>query len=243
LVIARRIIGALSRRLDRPELLAAVDRSAARDLRDSHAMASLLVATLREDSVYVDVGTNRGQLLAGAVRVAPRGRHIAFEPIPALAADVARRFPSVRCRAVAVSAAPGTASFCHFRALDGWSGLRRRPSITDEQGAPEFFDVEVVTLDAELEGLRPRLIKIDVEGAERDVLAGAATVLRHARPMLIIEHEASAAALFGATSGEIWDLLSGLDYRLFAASGVDPVARGDFGRSGETMNWVATPVT
>ncbi len=113
-------------------------------------MTAVLTATLRSDSVYVDVGTNRGQILANAVRVAPRGAHVAFEPIAALATKLAARFPTVDCRNVAVAATAGTASFFHFRKLDGWSGLRRRASIDDAQGDPEIVEVTVVTLDAEL---------------------------------------------------------------------------------------------
>src|SRR5207237_1750533 len=143
----RRLVGALSRRLKRPELLAAVDPTARRDQREEVAIRAILASALAVDATYVDVGANRGQLLAEAVRIAPRGRHVAFEPIPELAAQVARAFPQVDCRTKALGARAETTEFCHFRALDGWSGLRRRPEISDSLGEPEFITVEVSTLD------------------------------------------------------------------------------------------------
>ena len=133
----------------------------------------MLAALLRPDATYVDVGTNRGQLLGEAVRVAPAGRHIAFEPIPELAEEVRRRVPARRHAASWRSArSRASAEFCHFKTMDGWSGLRRSPEVSDERGHPEYIQVQLSTLDAELAGVDPRVVKIDVEGAELDVVRG-----------------------------------------------------------------------
>ena len=170
--LVRRAVGAASRRLERPELLAAFYPHAAQLLREEVAIGALLAGVLRSDTTFVDIGANRGQILREAVRLAPAGRHVAFEPIPALADELARSFPGVDCRRLALGASPGVAEFCHFTSLDGWSGLRRSPEISDERGRPEYIEVQVSTLDAELGERRPGVIKIDVEGAELDVLAG-----------------------------------------------------------------------
>src|SRR5207302_1240937 len=100
-------------------------------------------------------GTNRGQILRDAVRVAPAGRHFAFEPIPRLAEDLRRKFPDVVCRQMAVGARVETSSFCYFARLDGWSGLKRQLNVSDGQGQPQYIDVEVSTLDRELAGVEP----------------------------------------------------------------------------------------
>lgn len=234
-------MAALSRRLDRPELLASMYPGARRELREQIAMRALLAGTLGADGMYVDVGTNRGQLLAEAVRVAPRGRHVAFEPIPALAAEVERAFPQVDCRRMALGARPGSAEFCHFRTLDGWSGLRRNPEISDAQGHPEYIDVHVSTLDAELGDSRPRVVKIDVEGAEVEVLRGAAELLARARPLIIFEHVPATAALYGASPGEPWELLSELDYEVFSVTGDGPYSRSAFTAAADVVNWLAAP--
>jgi FkbM family methyltransferase len=239
--LARRAVGAASRRLGRPELLAAVDAGARQAEREAIAIGAVLAGTLRADASYVDVGANRGQILGEAVRVAPRGRHVAFEPIPALAAELASAFPGVDCRRKAVGASAGVAQFCHFTQMDGWSGLRRSPEVSDERGHPRFIDVTVSTLDAELTDVTPSVIKIDVEGAELAVLEGAAAVLREARPVVIFEHVGEAAALYGATSEGVWDLLAEQSYRVFTVAGEGPFTRSGFACAATVVNWLATP--
>ncbi|MHB8242973.1 MAG: FkbM family methyltransferase [Solirubrobacteraceae bacterium] len=236
----RRAVGGLSRRLGRPELLAAVDPQARRTEREAIGISALLAGALGDEDTYVDVGTNRGQVLREALRVAPRGRHIAFEPIPALAEMLAASFPAVESRRLALGAEPHVAQFCHFTKLDGWSGLRRSPEISDDLGRPEFIDVRVSTLDIEMAGLTPAVIKIDVEGGELAVLEGGRSILADARPLLIFEHVPQAAELYGASSGAIWDLLADLGYTVFSATGEGPVGREAFmaAESG-VVNWMA----
>jgi FkbM family methyltransferase len=239
--LTRRTLGWLSRRLDRPELLAAFYPGARQAWREEIAIAAILASALRGDSTYVDVGTNRGQVLREAARVAPRGHHIAFEPIPDLATELSASFPEVDVRRLALAAAVGSAEFCYFRKLDGWSGLRRSPEISDARGEPEQLTVQVSTLDVELAGLRPDVIKIDVEGAELDVLSGARTVLLEGRPLVVFEHVATAAALYGSSSETLWDLFCELDYEIFTATGAGPVDRAAFAASAGVVNWLARP--
>jgi FkbM family methyltransferase len=236
-----RIVGAASRRLGRPELLAVVDRHARRAEREELAVRALLAATLRDGDTYVDVGANRGQVLLEAARVAPRAHLIAFEPIPALAAELRESVPGLDCRELALGARAETAEFCHFKKLDGWSGLRRNPQVSDERGEPELIRVQVSTLDAELAAVDPRVVKVDVEGAELAVLEGAKACLSRARPLLVLEHVDAAARLYGASSGALWDLLAGLGYTIFSVTGQGPYERARFLAEDDVVNWLATP--
>jgi FkbM family methyltransferase len=236
-----RILGAVSRRLDRPELLAAVYPAVRQAQRDEIAIRALLLAALRDGADYVDIGANLGQVLAEAVRVSPHGAHVAFEPIPRVAAELARRFPAVDCRRLALGAGAGEAEFCHFRKLEGWSGLRRSPEISDERGDPEYITVTVSTLDTELDGRDPRVVKIDVEGAELEVLQGGRALLVRARPLVVFEHVAPAAALYGSRSEEIWDLFAELGYEVFTVTGDGPLSRDRFAAATTIVNWLARP--
>jgi FkbM family methyltransferase len=239
--LTRRVVGGLARRMGRPELIGALYPGARRAEQDALAIEAILAATLRSESTYIDVGSNRGQVLREAVRIAPSARHIAFEPIPALGAQIAAELPGVDCRARALGARPGRAEFCHFTKLDGWSGLRRNPEISDERGAPEYFQVDVSTLDEEISEPGPAVIKIDVEGAELAVLEGARKLLAQARPVLIFEHVAGTARLYGASSQALWDLLCELGYVVFSVTGQGPFTRADFTAAGGVINWLATP--
>ena len=239
--MVNRVAGAASRRLGRPELVAAVDSHARQAQHEAIGIKALLAGTLRGQGRYVDVGANRGQVLREAVRIAPRGTHVAFEPIPALAAEITREFPRVDCRVKALGARAEVAEFCHFRALDGWSGLRRHPQITDASGDPEYITVEVSTLDAELGESEPSVIKIDVEGAELAVLEGGSGLLARTRPIVIFEHVYEAAALYGTKPGEPWDLFTEMRYEIFSVIGQGPFTRAEFVAEHATVNWLATP--
>ena len=237
----RRGIASLARRLERPELFAAVYAPARQAQLEEVGIAAVLAASLDCDATYVDVGTNRGQVLREAVRIAPQGAHIAFEPIPALAAEVRREFPGVDCRSLALGARCELAQFCHFRKLDGWSGLRRSHEISDERGDPEFFDVQVSTLDEELAQIAPAVLKIDVEGAELEVLEGGRALLARVHPLVIFEHVASAAEIYDGAVAAPWDLLTELGYEVFSVTGDGPIDRARFAANTTIVNWLAVP--
>jgi FkbM family methyltransferase len=239
--LVNRALASLARRTDRPELLATFYPVARRLLHEEIAVEAVLAAVLRNDATYVDVGTNRGQLLRVALRVAPAGRHVAFEPIPELAAELRREFPQIDSRQLAVGAQPGTAEFCHFRTMDGWSGLRRSLEVSDARGAPEYIQVQVSTLDAELACISPRLIKIDVEGAELEVVRGASELLARAKPFVVFEHVPSASALYGSPPAGVWEELRALGYAIFSITGEGPFDRDAFVARGDVVNWLARP--
>jgi FkbM family methyltransferase len=239
--VRRRGLGYLARRLRRPELLSLFYPGVRRIEDEESALIAVLAAALSAEGSYVDVGSNRGQVLTEAVRLAPGGHHVAFEPIPALASELRARFPQVDCRELALGARRERASFCYFTELDGWSGLRRNPVVSDEQGHPHYIEVEVSTLDEELAGARPELLKIDVEGAELGVLEGARELLERARPVVVFEHVAQASALYGHAPEAIWDLFTQACYRITTITGAGPVTRERFAAGGEVVNWLATP--
>jgi FkbM family methyltransferase len=239
--LTHRALGAVARRVERPELVATFYSGARRLLHEEIAIKAVLAAVLRRDATYVDVGTNRGQLLGAALATAPAGRHVAFEPIPQLAAQLKRSFPQVDTRQLALSSEPGTAEFCHFRTMDGWSGLRRSPEVSDERGAPEYIDVSLSTLDIELAELVPRVIKIDVEGAELQVVQGGSALLAATKPFVIFEHAAAAAALYDSPSVALFDSLGELGYEIFTITGDGPYTRAGFAASTDVVNWFARP--
>jgi hypothetical protein len=74
--------------------------------------------------------------------------------------------------------------------------------------------VPLVSLDA-LELRRPvRFIKMDVEGAEPQVLRGAARILREDQPLILSElHPTQLERASGATAGEFLAQVAALGYR------------------------------
>lgn len=200
---------------------------ARRNARDDHHLQLLLAHGLEQDANCIDVGAHCGDVLEQIVRYAPDGRHLAFEPLPAQAADLRERFPTVDVHHAAVAAEAGTATFNHVVSNPQLSGLRDRGFAGESS---ETFDVAVKRLDdcVDPEQL-VSLLKIDVEGAELGVLEGGLELLKRDRPTVVFEHGVGGADHFGTTSGDVHDLLVGeVGLRIFDIDGEGPYSRGDF---------------
>jgi FkbM family methyltransferase len=211
-----------------------------RNRRDDAHLRAAMAALLRPDSNCVDVGANTGSVLADAVRLAPLGRHVAFEPLPELAERLQARFPGVRVQCAALSDRAGEATF--HRRLDADS----RSGLLPLGGPAEPLTVRLETLDEVLgDDYVPEFIKIDVEGAELAVLEGAlATLIRH-RPVVAFEHGRAALA-YGTTHGMVHDVLCGrAGLRIFDLDGEGPFERTAFERvadpPGRRWNFLARP--
>jgi len=190
-------------------------------------MTLLIALGLVEDSNCIDVGAHIGSVLADIVRVAPLGRHIAYEPLPHLAAELAARFPSVDVRQAALSDQNGTASFNWVKNAEPYSGLYRRPYPV----APDIEGITVRTekLDDHLpDGYVPHLIKIDVEGAALYVLRGATETLRRYRPLLLVEYGRKATRWTGTTADDMYEFLTGSKYRIYDLDGNGPYSQEEF---------------
>jgi FkbM family methyltransferase len=177
-----------------------------RDRRDNEALKLLISAALGPGGSAIDIGANEGRVLEDIVRVAPAGRHIAYEPLPHLADDLRRRFPAVDVRCAALADEQGEAEFNFVRSNAGYSGLRERTYPGKEE--IEKIRVRIERLDDDLpKGFVPSLIKIDVEGAEGGVLKGAIELIERHKPVVAFEHGKGAAPAYGTTPGDIYTLL------------------------------------
>lgn len=211
------------------EARSAFDATQRRVLRDEHAMRVVLATALRRDGNAIDVGANQGDTLAMILAVAPGGRHIAYEPIPGLATQLAADYPGVDVRNAACSEQAGEAEFTHVLGAPAMSGLRQREDLPAHASQVERITVRLDKLDDALpEGYVPSLVKIDVEGAELLVMRGAAETLARHRPFVIFEHGVGGADLYGSRPGEVWDLLDGAGLRIFDLEGAGPYTRDRF---------------
>ena len=184
------------------------DNSRLYDLQTLQVMRKVLKA----DSNCIDVGCHRGAILKEMLALAPEGHHYGFEPLPDLLEGLKVRFaaePRVHLRAEALSDVQGSATFQHVVDQPGYSGLRKRRYATPDARTVEI-EVQTARLDELIPGDRDiRFIKIDVEGAELQVLRGAAGLIGRCRPIIVFEHGLGAADYYGTEPEQVHDLLAG----------------------------------
>ncbi len=216
-----------------------------RDGLDMANMRRLIAFGLRPDSCCVDVGAHRGALLREIVRVSPQGRHIAYEPIPALAAGLRQTFPGVDVREAALSNHSGASTFEHVRGIaEGCSGFVVCTAPPDYLDDVEQIDIRLERLDDTLPADAPlALIKIDVEGAEQQVLEGAIGTLGRTRPTILLEHTFAASSTYGTQPADVFGLLTGeIGLRVFDINGNGPFTTAQFdelSHRGDPINFVA----
>jgi FkbM family methyltransferase len=197
------------------------------DERDNRYIEQIMIHVLRTNSCCVDVGSYAGAVLRQCLRLAPRGRHFAIEPLPHLAEKLRESFPTAEVLNVALSDTAGESPFVHVIGDPGWSGLKRTQSVS---GRPiETIMVKTCRLDDVIpHNVTIDFIKIDVEGAELQVLKGASHTIQRCSPCIVFEHGLGAADQYGTTPNAVHDLLTGWGLRIFCIDGSGPLSRDEF---------------
>lgn len=157
------------------------------------SQTAALVNVLRAGQMFFDIGANVGYYtLLGSRLVGPRGTVLAFEPVVRNLSFLHRHLMLNDCGNVSVVAAAcsdqsALASFSsgsNFATghLETASYLRGQPD------SGRWNLVLTVTVDnvANRIGASPDVLKIDVEGAELDVLRGAEMVLATKHPQVFL---------------------------------------------------------
>lgn len=140
-------------------------------------------------ATVLDVGANIGQFTAAIQAAWPGARVLAFEPLPDAAAALRRR-RGVEVHQVAVGDHDGTTVFYpHAYSLSS-STLPVVDGMQDRAWARETepIDVPMRRLDSVLAGgtlTGPVLLKLDVQGLEPAVLAGAPATLAQVDALLV----------------------------------------------------------
>jgi FkbM family methyltransferase len=149
----------------------------------------LIDASVKSGDRVVDVGAHIGlNTLYMAARVGPSGQVTAIEPAPdnfaVLRRNVAaNHLATVTLREVAAGRGHERRDFFLRGAVSAVNSLFPESFYAE---VSEVARIVVAPLDDLVDGT-PRLVKIDVEGAELDVIAGMTRLLRHPAIRLIVE--------------------------------------------------------
>lgn len=145
---------------------------------------------LSEDDIILDVGANLGYFSLFFSKTSPRGKVFAFEPIPAskklLDIHLAKNnITNVSTYETGISNEIGAIEFTFSENLAANTYKSESPIYANSKK----INVEVTTIDAFVtqQNLKKLdFIKIDVEGAELDVLKGAEKTLYTLKPKLLL---------------------------------------------------------
>jgi FkbM family methyltransferase len=170
---------------------------------------------LRPGDRFVDIGANIGMItLHARSLVGDRGRIDCFEPNPDCVAAIRANLALNAITNVVVHpcglgdrAGPMTLHFASEH-----SGTATLADTGDD--TVRAFSVDVEVGDEALQEL-PRVIKIDVEGFELQVLRGLRRTLADAAPFVITEVIESQLARAGAGTSDLVELFAGHGYRAF----------------------------
>ncbi len=156
----------------------------------------MLIDRIKPGGTVLDIGAHIGYFSRLAARlVGPTGQVHAFEPTPSTCRVLQRNvahLPYVVANNYAVHECERTEVLTDYGLVFGaWNtlttgrlGVWNTPGIT-----PARIEVSCVSLDwyCASHGLQPSLIKIDAEGAEEFVIAGARETIARHRPLMVVE--------------------------------------------------------
>jgi FkbM family methyltransferase len=180
---------------------------------------AFVLHSLRATDLFADIGANVGSysVLAGGVIGA---RVVAVEPLPATFAKLQRNIAyndlsgRTEAHCLGVSSKVGQLSF--VSSLDAMN----RVALAGENAAT--VEVPVTTLDLLFANMKPSFIKIDVEGHEKWVVDGAASVFASRDLKVIIMETNHSGAKFGVNDE---DVVSKVQSYGFTPHGYDPFSR------------------
>ncbi|HUS03590.1 MAG TPA: FkbM family methyltransferase [Chitinophagaceae bacterium] len=147
-------------------------------------------------SIIYDLGANIGYFSMLCSATSPQSKIFCFEPIPVNMAVLCRHLLINRIKNVFPV---NFAISDHFGLVD-FSADNLSHSYTYKQSSAHYgnrqinIKVGIISMDIlinDFEFAKPDILKIDVEGAEYDVLAGAVNVIKNYKPKILLStHEA-----------------------------------------------------
>ena len=188
---------------------------------------------VKPDATVVDVGVNIGETLMNIARlVGEGGRVFGFEVNPRTLKKCQRNlslnaFRNIALHGVGLGRSPGRLRI-FSPSLRNSGGDRLRDLGEDAGGAARTVAVTTLDAFATEHGLaHVDLIKIDVEGFEMNVIAGALETLRRDHPVLFVELDDANLREQGSSAASLVAFLESLAYSVTSAETELPVSSRD----------------
>lgn len=189
-----------------------------RNLKYDILTKKILQRELTSTSNCIDIGAHKGEILDLFIGLAPKGHHVAFEPIPDLYQSLQSNYnKKAQVYPYALSNRTGNMLFNVVTDAPAYSGLQQRKY---KISAPKIepIEVEVRQLDDVMKdrNFAINLMKIDVEGGELDVLKGSSGILKTDKPLLIFEFGKGASEYYGTMPHHMKEFLDEYHYSIWS---------------------------
>jgi FkbM family methyltransferase len=196
----------------------------------------------------LDLGAHHGlYTLLASKRVGVSGKVFAFEPSPRERKALRRHLMLNRCRNVIVErfALGNENRDSDFYVVEDWAAGCNSLKPPDVHASTSRTRVAVARLDdwlAEHTISNVEFIKLDVEGAELDVLRGSETLLSRApRPVILAEVQDIRTKPWGYRAKEIIEYLLRRGFRWFSITAAGSLQKLDITQESFDGNFVAVP--
>lgn len=178
---------------------------------------------LKQGDVFVDVGANIGLMsIYAGLKVGEKGSVYAFEPNPNTKSLLLENIHLNKIKNIKVEGLALSNEIKDSKIYDRWDINRGGASLIKPSNPTQSYDIHETTfseyfnLDQEI-----KLIKIDVEGFELEVLKGAEAFILNTKtpPVLIIEFSSMRVNTFGEDTEPLYTYLKDLGkYRIFKST-------------------------
>lgn len=181
--------------------------------RDNRRFEIILTELMTAQSSGIDIGSHDGMFLELFLKIAPQGKHFAFEPLPDYFERIKHKYPTVISFNCALSNQEGEATFFCPVSAKAMSGLKKQHYPVETE--VKEINVMVKRLDDVIpETAEVALIKIDVEGAELLTLQGAAKIIERCSPAIIFEFALLHSLEYSITAQNLFDFFDERSYSI-----------------------------
>ena len=217
-------------------------------LANDQLATHLIVRLCTPRKTFIDIGAHIGSVVSSVQTHVPSATIIAIEAVPEKAVHLRRSFPNVQVHQVALGNSEGNVKFFIDTKQSGYSSLTR--PANREAGRIIEITVPMVRLDQLVESNAIDAIKIDVEGAELDVLRGSVGTITRNRPIIMYESGPPANDQMASEKTLHWHFFSDNNYILLVpnrlAHNDDGLTRDGYVESHlyprRTTNYFAVPI-
>ncbi len=181
-------------------------------LANDHLATHLITRLCAPGKIFIDIGAHIGSVVSSVQTHVPSATIIAIEPIPEKVIHLRRSFPTVQVHQVALGNSEGNVKFFIDTKQSGYSSLSRPAN----RKAAKIIEITVsmARLDQLVDSNAIDVIKIDVEGAELDVLRGSVGTIMRNRPIIMYECGPPANGQLDSAKTPLWQFFRDNNYIL-----------------------------